>query len=317
MLYLIGLLLSWILADWRVTVTGGNAGIGSATVAALAGHNPSCIYLCARRRSSAEETVDSIHKQHPKANIEILELDLGSFDSVKKCEAEFNHRSDRLDILILNAGVSATAPTLTKDGFENQFGINHMGHSLLTQLLMPKMLQTVRSGESSDVRIVVLSSIGGHHFQPKGGLALEKMKSESEAAELGPMARYGHSKLANILFAKKLAQLYPSITSTSLHPGTVKSEIWGKANGAWLLSKLVAPVVWLTGVTTEEGAKTGLWCATAATGKGGVESGKFYIPIGIEKEDDKIARDPKMRDELWQWTNEELARHGAPGWPEE
>lgn len=189
-----------------------------------------------------------------------------------------------------------------------------MGHALLTQLIMPKMLQTVQAGNNADVRIVVTSSMGGLYFQPKTGLALDLMKTE--AASLSAIARYGHSKLANILFAKKLAQSYPSITSTSQHPGTVKSEIWGKADGYGFLGKLLAIPVALTGITTDEGAKPGLWCGTAALGKGGVENGKFYIPIGIEKEDNKNASDPKLRDELWQWTNNELGRHGAPGWPE-
>ena len=300
-----------------VLVTGGNAGLGAATVRAIAAHNPSCIYLCARRRSAAEEAVTSIHAEHPKANIQILGLDLNSFDSVKTCAAEFNQLSSRLDILFLNAGVSATLAGLTNEGYENQFGINHMGHALFTQLLMPKMLQTVHQNpKTADVRIVVVSSRGGHGFVPKTGLALDQMKTTAES--WNGMVRYGHSKLANILFAKKLAQLYPQITSTSLHPGTVKSDIWGKADGMKLMSYLLAPVVWAVGVTNDEGAKTQLWCATAATGtgEGKVENGIFYMPIGKKKEDNANASNPKLRDELWQWTNDELAEHGAPGWPE-
>ena len=236
---------------------------------------------------------------------------------MKKCAAEFNQRSDRLDLLFLNAGVSSTAPSLTKEGYEQQFGINHMGHALLTQLLMPKMLSTTRNvngGAKPDVRIVVTSSIGGHVFQPKTGLALDQMKTPAES--LSSITRYGHSKLANILFAKKLAQLYPNITSTSHHPGTVKSEIWGKADGYGFWGKLMTPIVALTGITTEQGAKPGLWTATAALGKGGVENGVFYGSTGAKKEDNKNAGDAGLRDELWRWTNQELAKHGAPGWPE-
>lgn len=68
-------------------------------------------------------------------------------------------------------------------------------------------------------------------------------------------------------------------------------------------------------MTAQEGAKTGLWCATAAKGSGGVESGKFYFPIGLDKED-KNTSDSKLRDDLWQWTTDELAKHGGPGWPD-
>jgi NAD(P)-dependent dehydrogenase (short-subunit alcohol dehydrogenase family) len=88
----------------------------------LAAHNPRCIYLCARRTSSGDEVVSSIHEKHPDATIEVLELDLNSFDSIKNCGARLDKQSDRLDILFLNAGVAATAPSLTKEGYESQFG---------------------------------------------------------------------------------------------------------------------------------------------------------------------------------------------------
>jgi NAD(P)-dependent dehydrogenase (short-subunit alcohol dehydrogenase family) len=105
-----------------ILVTGGNAGIGEATVRALAAHNPRCIYLCARLISKGDKVVGTIHEQYPNAKIDVLELDLSSFNSVKKCAASFNERSDRLDMLFLNAGVAATAPAMTKDGYEYQFG---------------------------------------------------------------------------------------------------------------------------------------------------------------------------------------------------
>lgn len=175
------------------------------------------------------------------------------------------------------------------------------------------MLQTARSNPEADVRVILTSSIGAMRFVPKSGLVLDQMKTAGE--DLAPMTRYGHSKLANILFAKKLAQLYPSITSTSYHPGMVQTEIWGKSDISRLLMMFLSPIVWLAGVSIHEGAKTGLWCATASKGKGCVENGKFYLPIGVEK-DDKNSEDTKLKDELWQWTTDELSKHGGPGWPE-
>lgn len=121
------------------------------------------------------------------------------------------------------------------------------------------------------------------------------------------------------MFARKLSQLYPAITSTSVHPGTVKSEIWGKANGAgWLVNNVLAPIaVWLDGVTIGEGAKTQLWAATAEVGgEGKVGNGHFYMPIGKDQKPGKFDGDQGMIDELWRWTNEELTANGAPGWPE-
>lgn len=295
-------------------MTGGNAGIGSATVRALAAHNPACIYLCARRRSSAEETANSIRQQHPNAQIKVLDLDLSSFDSIKECAAEFNRQSTRLDLLFLNAGISTLPHAVTKDGYEHQFAVNHMGHALLTQLLMPNIQQTIRENEKADARIIVVSSEAATNFPLKSGLALDQMNSKAEA--LSPLSLYGHSKLANILFAQKLAQLYPSITSTSLHPGLVKTDIWGKAKGATMLVKLMSPILWLIGVTMDEGAKTQLWCATAPTGNGGVQSGTYYTPLGKVNKAVENAQNTRLRDELWQWTNDELSKHDAPGWPE-
>lgn len=112
------------LSDKTILVTGGNAGLGKATVEALAAHNPKCLYLCCRRRSSGESLVESIHQEHPAAKIEVLELDLADLDSVKQCAKEFQSRSEQLDILVLNAGVSSTPYQKTKQGFEYQYAVN-------------------------------------------------------------------------------------------------------------------------------------------------------------------------------------------------
>lgn len=291
-----------------IVITGGNAGIGAATTRALAAHNPACIYVCSRSRSRGEASVKSLHEQHPKANVQVLELDLASFDSIRKCAAEFNRISDRLDYLFLNAGLGGSPPGLTVDGFEIVFGVNHLGHSLFTQLLMPKLLKTKEQHESADVRIMVTSSIAGNQHAPKTGLALDAMRSE---APFPPLNRYGHSKLANILFARKLAQEYPMITSTSSHPGLVKSEIWDKPTGAPIVLWVLKPLIWWTGVSIDEGAKTQLWCATARD----VENGAYYEPIALKKDGSAFAQDKKLMEELWDWTSNELAEHGAPGWP--
>ena len=100
----------------------GNAGIGASIVKLLAAHNPECIYLCARTPSKAQTLIESINKDNSKARIEPLELDLNSFDSIKACAKKFDGMSDRLDQLYLNAGISGTAPGLTKEGYENTFG---------------------------------------------------------------------------------------------------------------------------------------------------------------------------------------------------
>ena len=258
--------------------------------------------------------MNSVHEIHPNAHIETLALDLSSFDSIKRCAAEFRQGGQRLDLLFLNAGVAATSPCLTRDGYESQFGINHIGHVLLTQLLLPIMLQTVSTdGDAANVRIMVTSSDASETQSPRQGLVLSEMKT-ADALGSFTFARYGHSKLANALFARKLAQVFPSITSTSFHPGVVQTGIWSKINGAsgisWLLMAILKPIVRLIGLTPEKGAETGLWCATAED----VENGAYYVPVGKLKKGSKHVTDQKA-DELWEWTNKELAEHGSPGWP--
>jgi len=131
---------------------------------------------------------------------------------------------------------------------------------------------------------------------------------------MGPMPRYGHSKLANLLFAKKLAQEYPNVLTTSHHPGTVKSEIWDKGSGMRWAAPLVALFIPLIAVSTDDGAKPGLWCGFAERSK--VQNGKYYEPVGKTIERNKWVKDQKLTDELWEWTNKELAQHGGPGWPQ-
>lgn len=112
------------LSDKTILVTGGNAGLGAATVTALAAHNPKCLYLCCRTRATGEAVVESIHQEHPQACVEILALDLSDLDSVKQCAEDFHARSEQLDILILNAGVSSSAYQTTKQGYEWQYVIS-------------------------------------------------------------------------------------------------------------------------------------------------------------------------------------------------
>ena len=296
-----------------ILVTGGNAGLGKATIHALALHDPARIYLCARRRTSAETAAAELEAETKYNRISVLDLDLASLDSVKKCAAEFNEKESRLDLLFLNAGVATTAPALTQEGYELQFGINHMGHALLAQLLLPKMLRMLREDPKADVRIIVIASNAAiAPVLPKGGLVLNAMRRRDAYI---PIRLYAHSKLANILFTRKLSQLYPQILTVALHPGTVKSDIWGKSAGG-LLSFLYTPIVWATWVSNTEGAKTQLWCATASRdGPAGVKTGHYYQPVAKDRVLKGPAGDQKLADELWDWTNKELASHNGPGWP--
>jgi len=177
-----------------IIVTGGNSGVGKQSVLELSKHKPAKLYMTARSKAKYDAAVTDIKKSNPNASITFLELDLASFASIKAAANTVLAENDRLDILINNAGVMALPQGLTKDGFEVQFGTNHMGHALLTKILMPLLLRTA-SKPDSDVRIVNLSS-GAHGIAPKGGFLPETVTTEMP--QYHTYARYGQSKMANI-----------------------------------------------------------------------------------------------------------------------
>ncbi|CAF9925280.1 MAG: hypothetical protein ALECFALPRED_003104 [Alectoria fallacina] len=280
-----------------ILVTGGNNGLGLETCRQLAKHNAH-IYLAARTPSKAESAIADIKGTAPNANITFLELDLASLESVKKAADTFSAESDRLDVLINNAGVMALPASTTKEGYEIQFGTNHIGHFLFTKLLMPTLQRTAES------RIVNLSS-EGHRLPPKGGLALKD--AQSNMASYNTWVRYGQSKLANILFTRELSRRYPAIKSVSLHPGGIDTGLslgFQKAH-PWLavfLRPIASPFL----TTVQKGALTQLFAATSEEAK----TGTYYVPTATENAGSKYSQDSKLAGELWDWTEQTLAEHG-------
>jgi NAD(P)-dependent dehydrogenase (short-subunit alcohol dehydrogenase family) len=292
---------------------GTYSGLGEATVAALAAHKPAKIYLAARSRSKAEAAISRIRATSAaaaSANIDILDLDLASFESVKAAAARVNSEVDRLDILQLNGGIGMTPNNTSQDGYELQFGTNYMGHALLTQLLMPKLLATAKLHDA-DVRIVSMSSVGHRRFAPEAGILFDDLKTEMKTHSGSEL--YGQVMLAKVLFARELAKRFPQITSSSLHPGTVKTNVWGGDKGVnwWILNLIVKPLVALTGISSEEGAKTQLWCSFSKD----VNNGSYYEPIGIAGKGSKLSRNDKLSRKLWEWTERELEAHASSSWP--
>ena len=196
----------------------------------------------------------------------------------------------------------AMPPGTTKEGYEVQFGTNHVGHFLLTKLLLPKLLTTA-SEPSSDVRIVNLSSLG-HAMPPKGGLDLANAKSDMSS--ISTWVRYGQSKLANILFTRELAQRYPTIKSMACHPGAIDTGLSQpfRNQHPWLAT-LVGPVRLFLN-TAKDGALTQLFLATSPNAK----SGQYYIPTAKENAGSKYSQDMQLARELWDWTEKEVAEHG-------
>ncbi|EDU48246.1 FabG Dehydrogenase with different specificities related to short-chain alcohol dehydrogenase [Pyrenophora tritici-repentis] len=292
-----------------ILVTGGNAGLGKQTIAYLSAHNPARIYLAARSESKAREAVTSIKSSVPNAcEIVHLPLDLTSFTSIAEAASTFKARESRLDILVNNAGIMATPYSTTKEGYEIQFGTNHMGHALLTKLLLPTLLDTAKL-PGADVRVVNLSS-RGHLLAVSKGIEFNQAALEQESS----WRRYGSSKLANVLFARELAEQYPQITSVSLHPGVILTDLFNavRANvflkvGLWVYGFLG---LFLPGHyrSPEGGALNTTWCATVSREE--LENGAYYMPVGVKDAGSKWVRDEGLRKKLWEWTEGEFVKHG-------
>lgn len=288
------------LKDKVILVTGGNSGLGKQSIIELAKHGPKEIWLAARDPKRAAEAVGSIKSHLSKpTNIKILDMDLMSLDSVKRAAERFSSESSRLDVLLLNAGIMSVPEGLTNEGYEIQFGTNHMGHALLTKLLIPVLLKTAEL-PGSDVRVVILTS-HAHSYAPKFGIQFDSLKSRAE--EMNTIVRYGQSKLANLLWGSELARHYPQLTVPLVHPGLVRTNLATTMGD----SNLVMRVLWwittfFTGVDVETGTLNQLWAATSP----GVKSGQYYVPVAKANKGSKYAQDSGLVKKLWEWSEREL-----------
>lgn len=260
------------------------------------------MFLCSRDVAKGEAAVKEIKAIVPEANIKILEIDLNSLNSVATAASSFTSQSDRLDLLINNAGIMAQDGR-TEEGYEKQIGVNHLGHALLTKLMLPTLIKTA-SEPNSDVRIVNLSSTA-HTRAPAPGWD----SNDPFLVKAGSMGRYGRAKLANVLYAKEMAKRYPQIKTVSLHPGVIRTNLFDPLMGSnKLLGILSSTVGGLFYGSVEDGAKTTLWTATAP--RDSVESGAYYVPFGKKDPASAFARDEKLAKDLWDWTEAELQKHG-------
>ncbi|KAF7821863.1 short-chain dehydrogenase TIC 32, chloroplastic-like [Senna tora] len=209
-------------------VTGASSGIGTETTRVLALRGVHVI-MAVRNMISAKDVKEAIIKEIPTAKVDAMELDLSSMASVRKFAAEFNSSGLPLNILINNAGIMATPFMLSKDNIELQFATNHLGHFLLTHLLLDTMKKTARKSKREG-RIVNLSS-EAHRFTYREGIRFDKINDQSGYKSWGA---YGQSKLANILHANELARHFKEdgvdIIANSLHPGTIVTNLFRHNN---------------------------------------------------------------------------------------
>jgi retinol dehydrogenase 12 len=273
------------LAGRTFLVTGANTGIGLATATALASRGGRVFVAC-RSAEKGGGAVAGISAETGNDAVAFLPLDLSDLASVRVCAQEFLARGEPLHVLINNAGVGG-ARGLTKDGFELTFGINHLGHFALTNALLGRL------SASAPARVVTVSS-DAHYQAP--GIDFEAVR-RATASRTG-LREYAVSKLGNVLFSQELARRAAErgITTYALHPGVVASDIWRRI--PWP----VRPLMKLRMLSTEQGAATSLYCATAPELAGA--SGRFYADCR-EQAASAVAT-PELARALWErsesWT---------------
>ena len=268
-------------------VTGANTGIGKETARALAKRGAR-VTLAGRSEEKTRAAMSDIAAEAPGADLEFLQLDLSDFESVRKAASEFLAREEPLHVLINNAGL-AGGKGMTASGFEMTFGTNHMGPFLLTQLLLDRLK------EADAARIVNVAST--MHYQAKG-IDWDAVRKPT-ATRVG-MKEYSESKLANVLHAQELARRLAgtNVTTYSLHPGVIASDVYRRV--PWPLRKIMTMFM----QSTEEGAKTSLYCATSP--EVASDSGLYYDDAK-QKQPSRVAT-PELGAELWErseaWVNQ-------------
>lgn len=197
----------------------------------------------------------------------------------------------------------ATPAGTTKEGYEIQFGTNHVGHALLTKLLLPILLKTAQEPEA-DVRVISLSSIG-HVLAPWSGISFPELKTDMYSTPT--LLRYGQAKLSNILFVKELHRRHgdSGLTAVAVHPGVVDTELYRTVFSGYLgLGNLLNAGKKYFYSSVEGGALNQLWAAVGR--KGDVTGGQYYTPVGVSGQGSRTSSDAELAKKLWEWTEKEL-----------
>ena len=266
--------MSWSTADipdqsGRVAVvTGANGGLGLETARALAGAGASVV-MAARNQEKAQAAVEDIRAGVPDASLEVVALDLGSQASVREAAEQILGSHERIDLLVNNAGVMGIPERRTADGFEMQFGTNHLGHYALTALLMPALLRAPAA------RIVTVTSTA-HHM----GRAVDPSNPNLEG-KYGAWRAYGQSKLANFHFGLGLDRMLRAAgapaASLIAHPGLSNTDLQAvsvQETGGGASQKFFHVLAGKTGMSPAQGALPQLRAATDPNAQGG----EFYAP---------------------------------------
>jgi len=273
-----------------VIVTGANAGIGFETSLALAAQGDHVI-MTARDPLRGAEALDQVRQRSGNLTTELMILDLASFTSINKFAREFTATNNQLDVLVNNAGLVLSKRALTAEGFEMTFGVNHLGHFLLTQKLIDPLTNT------EGARVVVVSS-DAHRFA-RSGLDFNDLQAEKSYK---PFSVYGKSKLANIYFARELSRRLPQVKVNSLHPGFVRSRFARDGDSGRIMDIAMAPTR-LFAISPAKGARTSIYLANATD----LDTGKYYAK-SKPSVPSKAARDSEAAKRLWSISEDLIGR---------
>ncbi|KAL7848816.1 hypothetical protein SRHO_G00204410 [Serrasalmus rhombeus] len=271
-----------------VIVTGSNTGIGRETAVDLARRGARVILAC-RSQVRGEVAVAIVKRESRSSNVAFMQLDLASLKSVRAFAETFLKTEKRLDILINNAGIYMQGTT--EDGLGLMFEVNHIGHFLLTNLLLDRLKECAPS------RIVTVSS----KFHERGNLDFSLLSAHKEFGTgdsfFDVLRIYSHSKLCNVLFTHELAKRLQgtNVTCYSLHPGVINSELARHSHP--VLRKIIKPIAAVFFKDVEAGAQTTLHCAVQE----GIEglSGQYFSNCAVKKVQPK-ARDDAVAKKLWE-----------------
>ena len=281
-----------------VLITGANTGIGKETAVGLAEMGAGVVLAC-RNRTKAEAAAEEIKARSGNQDVHLVDLDLADLDSVRACADEVLQRFERIDVLVNNAGLQLGQRTTTKQGFEATFGVNHLGHFLLTNLLLDR----IRA--SAPARIVNLSSVG-HHFA-RGGIPWDDLQCEKKRYRANET--YCVSKLANIIFTRELARRLPpdQVTVNACHPGAVRSDFGSSEDmGRWYGAFMKFGGLFL--ISSKSGARTSIYLASSPEVER--KTGGYYVRRHPGRPS-KHAQDDEAAARLWEVSEKLLASVGA------
>jgi NAD(P)-dependent dehydrogenase (short-subunit alcohol dehydrogenase family) len=282
----------------RILVTGASAGLGVETTRALAAHGAS-VTMAVRDLAKGAAAMEGVRATVSDADLDLRQLDLADLASVRTFADGFLEDHPTLDVLIANAGIMACPYGTTVDGFELQFGTNHLGHFLLITRLLPALLA------ADGARVVLLTS-AGHRF---GDVDLDDPGLEHQPYD--PWLAYGRAKTANVLCAVGLDRRYgdQGVRAFAVHPGGIQTELGRhltKETRQVLIDRLAAAPTETVWKTVPQGAATSVWAATSPDldGQGGVYLEDCHL---AEVTDDPESRegvrayalDPERADALW------------------